>query len=164
VPRRQKGSTSRRKAVRQLAKAHLRVANIRKNALHQATSLLAKTKSAVVLEDLNVSGMMKNHHLAQAIADVGLYEFRRQLTYKGEWYGCQVFLADLYYPSTKRCSHCGNVKAEMGLGERVYDCEVCGLIIDRDLNAALNLEQLIMVASRLPLPRVPRELTLVERM
>jgi putative transposase len=140
VSRRKPGSANRRKAAAKLAKAHLRVANIRKDALHQATSLLTKTKSAIVLEDLNVSGMMKNHPLAQAIADVGFYEFRRQLTYKGEWYGCQVFLADRYYPSTKRCSNCGNIKAGMDLGERVYECEVCGLIVDRDLNAALNLE------------------------
>jgi len=90
VSRRQKGSANRRKAVDRLARTHLRVANLRKDTLHQATSLLAKTKSAVVLEDLNVSGMLKNHHLAQAIADVGMYAFRRQLTYKGKWYGCQV--------------------------------------------------------------------------
>ena len=141
VSRRQKGGANRRKAVDRLARTHLRVTNLRKDTLHQATSLLAKTKSAVVLEDLNVSGMLKNHHLAQAIADVGLYEFRRQLTYKGKWYGCQVLLADRYYPSTKRCSHCGNVKAEMDLGQRSYACEVCGWVMERDLNAAVNLEQ-----------------------
>ena len=90
VSRRQKGSANHQKAVRQLAKAHFRVSNIRKDALHQATTWLAKTKSAIVLENLNVSGMMKNHHLAQAIADVGMYEFRRQLQYKGAWYGCEV--------------------------------------------------------------------------
>jgi len=84
---------------------------------------------------------MKNHHLAQAIADVGLYEFRRQLEYKGQWYGCEVLLAERFFPSTKRCSHCGNVK-EIGLGDRVYCCEYCGQTIDRDLNAAINLEQL----------------------
>jgi putative transposase len=83
---------------------------------------------------------MKNHHLAQAIADVGMYEFRRQMSYKGEWYGCEVLFADRFYPSSKRCSRCGNVKAEFDLSERVYECEVCHLIIDRDLNAALNLE------------------------
>jgi putative transposase len=141
VSRRQTGSANRRKAIAKLVKAHLRVANIRKDTLHQVTSLLAKTKSAVVLEDLNVSGMMKNHHLAQAIADVGFHEFRRQMSYKGEWYGCEVQVADRFYPSTKRCSRCGNVKAEFDLSERVYECEVCGLIIDRDLNAALNLER-----------------------
>lgn len=141
VSRRQKDSANRKKAVRQLAKAYYRVANIRKDALHQVTTRLAKTKSVLVLEDLNVSGMMKNHHLAQAIADVGLYEFRRQLAYKGQWYGCEVVVADRFYPSTKRCSGCGNVKDEMGLDERIYACKVCGWVLDRDLNAALNLEQ-----------------------
>jgi putative transposase len=141
VSQRQKGSANRRKAIAKLAKAHLRVANIRKDTLHQATSLLARTKSAVVLEDLNVSGMMKNHHLAQSIGDVGWLEFRRQLSYKGEWYGCEVQVADRFYPSTKRCSRCGNVKAEFDLSKRVYECEVCHLIIDRDLNAALSLER-----------------------
>ena len=104
--------------------------------------------------------MLKNHHLAQAIADVGLYEFRRQLAYKAKWYGCQVLLADRYYPSTKRCSRCGNVKAEMGLGQRRYVCDACGMRMDRDLNAAINLEQCWL---RLELPRVPREVTPVER-
>ena len=142
VSRRQKGSANRKKAVQQLARAHYRVANIRKDALHQATSRLAKTKSAIVLEDLNVSGMLKNHHLAQAIADVGLYEFRRQLSYKGEWYGCEVLVADRFYPSSKRCSDCGQIKPGLTLSEREYRCEYCGLVIDRDLNAAINLEQL----------------------
>lgn len=143
VSRRQKGSANRKKAVKQLAKVHLQVGNIRKDALHKATTLLTKTKSAIVIENLNVSGMLKNHHLAQAIADVGMYEFRRQLEYKGTWYGCEVLLADRFYPSTKRCSRCGQVKLAMNLGEREYRCEDCGLRIDRDLNAAINLEQLL---------------------
>ena len=143
VSRRQKGSANRRKAVARLAKAHLRVANIRKDTLHQATSLLAKSKSAVMLEDLNVSGMLRNHHLAQAIADVGLYEFRRQMSYKGKWYGCEVKFADRYYPSSKRCSSCGQLKPDLALSERMYCCAYCGLEIDRDLNAAINLEQLL---------------------
>jgi putative transposase len=143
VSRRQKGSANRQKAARQLAKVHFRVANIRKDALHQATTFLTKTKSAIVLENLNVSGMLKNHHLAQAIADVGMYEFRRQLQYKGEWYGCKVLLADRFYPSTKRCSRCGQLKPTMKLNEREYCCEHCGLVLHRDLNAAINLEQLL---------------------
>ena len=144
VSRRQKGNANRRKAVRQLARAHYRVSNIRKDALHQATTWLAKTKSAIVLEDLNVKGMMKNHHLAQAIADVGLYEFRRQLQYKGSWYGCDVLLADRFFPSTKPCSQCGHER-EISLAERVYRCEMCGLVLERDLNAAINLEQLLYI-------------------
>jgi putative transposase len=143
VSRRHKCSANRRKAVKQLSKAYSRVRNIRRNALHQATTSLAKTKSAIVLEDLHVSGMMKNHHLAQAIADVGMYEFKRQLLYKAGWYGCQVLLADRFYPSTKRCSACGEIQ-EIGLQERRYHCPVCGLTMDRDLNAAINLEQLFL--------------------
>jgi putative transposase len=141
VSRRQKGSANRKKAVKQLAKAYARTANIRKDALHEATTRLTKTKSVIVLENLNVSGMMKNHHLAQAISDVGWYEFRRQMEYKGAWYGCKVVLADRYFPSTKRCSKCGNRKDSMSLDERVYLCGNCGSCMDRDLNAAVNLEQ-----------------------
>ena len=141
VSRRQMGSANRQKAVSQLAKAHTHVANIRKEALHQATTILTKTKSAIVVEDLNVRGMLRNHHLAQAIADVGMNEFRRQLEYKGAWYGCKVLVAGRFYPSTKRCSRCGQVKTDMNLAQREYRCECCGFVTDRDLNAALNLEQ-----------------------
>jgi putative transposase len=160
VSRRQKGSANRGEALARLAKAHLRVTHLRKDTLHQATRLLAKTKSAGGLEDLNVSGMLRNHHLAQAIADVGMYEFRRQLTDKGKWFGCQVLLADRYYPSTKRCSHCGNVKPELDLGQRSYAGDVCGGVMERDLNAAVNLEQWWF---GMALPQVLREVTPVER-
>ena len=150
VSRRKPGSANRQKAVKQLAKAHYRVANIRKDSLHQATTWLAKHKSAIVLEDLHVNGMLKNHHLAQAIADVGMSEFRRQLQYKGHWYGCEVFLADRFFPSSKQCSRCGTVKDSLSLSERTYHCENCGLIIDRDWNAAaymrIDLEQLLYVS------------------
>jgi putative transposase len=141
VSRRQKGSANRKKAVQQLAMAYARTTNIRKEALHEATTRLTKTKSVIVLENLNVSGMMKNHHLAQAISDVGWHEFRRQMQYKGEWYDCRVILAGRYYPSTKRCSKCGDRKDSMSLDERVYLCQNCGMSMDRDLNAAINLEQ-----------------------
>ena len=103
-----------------------------------------------MLEDLNVSGMLKNHHLAQAIADVGFYEFRRQMAYKGKWYGCEIRLADRFYPSSKRCSGCGQIKPELGLGEREYRCGYCGLVMDRDLNAAINLERLLYIENERP--------------
>jgi putative transposase len=144
VSRRKKGSVNRRNAVQQLARTHTHMANIRKDGLHKATTIVTRTKSAIVIEDLNESRMMKNHHLVLAIADVGMYEFRRQLIYKGAWYGCQVWIADRYYPSTKRCSQCGHVKERIRSGECVYHCEYCGLVIDRDLNAAINLEQLLI--------------------
>lgn len=134
------GSANRKKAVRQLARTYARVGNIRKDALNKATTLLAKTKSVVILENLNVSGMLKNHRLAQAISDVGMAEFRRQITYKAEWYGCQIVVADRFYPSSKRCSCCGVLRETLGLDERVYCCPQCGMEIDRDLNAAINLK------------------------
>ena len=95
----------------------------------------------VILEDLNVDGMKRNRHLALSISDVGLGEFKRQMSYKTAWQGEAFLLADRWFPSTKRCSRCGNVKEEMDLSERIYVCEnpTCGLVIDRDLNAALNL-------------------------
>ena len=86
--------------------------------------------------------MVQKYHLVQVIADVGFYEFRRQMIYKGQWYGCQVILANLFYPSSKRCSQCGQIRATLDLGTRVYICDHCGQMIDRDLNATINLEQL----------------------
>jgi putative transposase len=103
------------------------------------TTYLAKNHSRIVVEDLGVSGMMKNRRLARTIADVGFYEFRRQLEYKCRWYGSQLVVAPRMFPSSKLCSRCGHSKGELSLSERVYDCEQCGLKIDRDLNAAMNL-------------------------
>jgi len=95
-----------------------------------------------VIEDLNVSGMVKNHKLARAISDVGMSEFRRQIEYKADWQGIEMVVADRWFPSSKTCSQCGTVKPELALSERTYTCEVCGLSIDRDLNAAINLSQI----------------------
>jgi putative transposase len=140
VSRKQKGSKNRRKAADQLAKFHKKVSDIRKDTLHKITTHLTKTKSVIVIENLNVSGMMKNHCLARAIGDVGLSEFRRQIEYKGIWRGCQVIVADRFFPSSKRCCDCGQIKRDLTLSDRVYVCS-CSNEIDRDLNAAINLEQ-----------------------
>ena len=142
VSRRQKGGKNRKKAVKKLAKQHRQIKNQRHNTLHQVTTRLAKTTSALVIEDLNVSGMLKNHHLAQAIGDVGFYEFKRQLLYKASWYGARVILADRWEPSSKRCSGCGWIDTDLTLSDRTFRCEQCGLVLDRDLNAAINLAQL----------------------
>jgi putative transposase len=142
VSRRQKGGRNRKKAVRKVAKLHRQIKHQRHNTLHQVTTRLAKTKSVLVIEDLNVSGMLKNHHLAQAIGDVGFAEFKRQLLYKASWYGSRVILADRWEPSSKRCSSCGWLDADLALSDRTFHCEQCGLVLDRDLNAAINLEQL----------------------
>ncbi len=96
----------------------------------------------VVIEDLNVAGMLKNHALALAISDVGWGEFRRQLTYKAAWYGCRVIVADRWEKSSKACCRCGWVDEQLTLAARTFRCQNCGLVIDRDLNAAKNLEKL----------------------
>jgi putative transposase len=113
VSRKQKGSQNRKKAARKLGKQHRKVAHQRANTLHQITTRLTKTKSVVVIEDLHVVGMLKNHRLAQAIADVGFAEFRRQLVYKAAWYGCRVVVAGQWESSSKTCSGCGWVDADL---------------------------------------------------
>ena len=117
-----------------------RLLNIRTNYLHQTTTEIVKTKPfQIVLEDLNVSGMMKNRHLSRSIMIQKLYEFRRQIEYKAELYGIEVLIADRFYPSSKTCSCCGNVKKDLKLSDRVYRCDCCGNVIDRDVNASINL-------------------------
>jgi putative transposase len=101
---------------------------------------LAKNHSQVVIEDLNVSGMLKNHCLAGSIADASFYEFRRQLDYKSSWYGSKLIIADRFYPSSQLCSNCG-ARQKMPLNQRIFQCQNCGLVIDRDLNASINLEK-----------------------
>ena len=139
LSRKKAGSKNREKARLRLARLYLKSFNIRQDTLHKLTTYLAKNHGMIVIEDLNVSGMMKNRRLARAIADVGLYEFRRQLDYKCQWYGSQLIVASRFYPSSKMCSSCGHGKRELSLSEREYHCEACGLRIDRDLNAARNL-------------------------
>jgi transposase len=154
LARRKKGSRNRARTKARLAKLHYRIANIRRNASHQATTaIVARTKpdgerpSVIVMEALHVAGMMKNHTLARAIGDVGMGEFGRQLAYKAVWSGSRFLKADRWFPSSKRCSRCHQVKETLSLSERVYRCAGCGLDIDRDLNAAINLEQLSTASS-----------------
>jgi putative transposase len=139
LSRKKKGSKNREKARLRLARMYLKIFNIRQDTLHKVTTYLAKSHSRIVIEDLGVSGMLKNRRLARAIADVGFYEFRRQLDYKCLWYESELTMAPRAFPSSKRCSCCGYKKKELSLDEREYHCEECGLRIDRDLNAALNL-------------------------
>ncbi len=139
LSRKKKASKNREKAKLRLAKMYLRIFNIRQDTLHKVTTHIAKSHSKVVIEDLLVSGMMKNRRLARAIADVGFSEFRRQLEYKCQWYGSELVVVSRTFPSSKMCSQCGHRKKELSLSEREYVCEECGMRIDRDLNAALNL-------------------------
>lgn len=141
VSRKVKGSSNRKKAILRLARQHRTVAAIRNDAIHKITSYLAKNHSRIVIEDLNVLGMLANHKLAGAIAECGFGEFRRQLEYKCQFYSSQLLIAARFFPSSQLCSCCGH-QQKMPLRLRVYDCASCGLVIDRDLNAAINLSHL----------------------
>ena len=129
------------KLEKQIQQVHRRLANIRNNYLHKTTTSIVKTKPyRVVIEDLNIKGMMKNKHLSDAIRKQGFYEFKRQLEYKCKFRGIKLVVADRFYPSSKTCSQCGKVKKDLKLKDRVYNCS-CGLSIDRDLNASINLSR-----------------------
>jgi putative transposase len=137
--RRQKGSANCRKAAARLARIHARIANVRADALHKATTCLARQYETVVVEDLNVTGMLASRRLARVIADQGFATARRMLDYKTVWNGSLLIVADRWYPSSKKCSACGIVKAKLSLAERTFTCQACGLALDRDINAARNL-------------------------
>ena len=124
-----------------LLKRNHRLTNIRKNYLNQTTSEIVNRKPRFIcIEDLNVKGMMKNRHLSKAVQQQGFYEFRRQMEYKSKWNNIQVIIADRFFPSSKLCSCCGKIKKDLKLSERIYKCE-CGNVVDRDLQAALNLKK-----------------------
>ena len=128
-----------RRANARVQQIHADVANARKNLIHETTTMLAKHYDRIVIEELNVKGMVKNHALAKHVADASWGEFRRQLAYKTAWYGSELVVADRFYPSSKTCARCGAVKAKLPLTLRTYACEHCGHVLDRDLNAATNL-------------------------
>ena len=129
------------KREKELLKVIKRLTNIRQNYLHQTTSEIIKRKpSFICMEDLNVSGMMKNKHLSKAVQQQCFYEFRKQIEYKSNWNNISVIIADRFFPSSKLCSCCGNIKKDLKLSDRIYKCE-CGNIIDRDFQASLNLKQ-----------------------
>ena len=135
-----KGSVRREKAKGRVARLYARVADVRADAINKATTLIARNYSTVCIEDLHVAGMMKNHHLARSLSDVSLGEFRRQLEYKTARNGVALRVVDRWFPSSKTCSNCGTVKAKLSLSERTFNCDTCGLSIDRDLNAAVNIK------------------------
>ena len=128
------------KLEKQIKLLHRKLSNIRNNHIHQATNKIIKLKPfRVVMEDLNIKGMMKNKCLSKAIQEQCFYEFIRQMKYKCEWNGIEFIQVDRFYPSSKTCSCCGNIKKDLKLSDRTYICDKCGLIIDRDLNASINL-------------------------
>lgn len=140
VARRKKGSNRRRKAVTAVAKLHARIAHIRNDWTHKITTKLVRENQAIGLEDLNVSGMLRNHKLARAIVDIGFGEIRRQVAYKAFRYASELVLYPRFAPSSKKCHACGHVLGTLGLSEREWNCPRCGTHHDRDLNAAKNIE------------------------
>jgi IS605 OrfB family transposase len=119
-----------------------RVADQRRDGIHKLTTSLASTYGTVVVEDLHVAGMVRNHRLARHVQDAGFAEIRRQLTYKTLWHGGTLTVADRWFASSKTCSECGAVKTKLALSERTYCCQACGTVLDRDVNAAVNLARL----------------------
>jgi putative transposase len=118
---------------------HARVAAVRRHALHELTTMLAQGYASIVIEDLNAAGMVQLRSLARHVSDAGFGEFRTQLEYKAAWYGTELVIADRRFASSKTCSGCGSVNPGLTLSDRTYVCTSCGLVIDRDVNAAINL-------------------------
>ena len=139
LSRKVKGSSRREKARERVARLHARVTDARMDAINKATTMIASSYNTVCIEDLHVAGMVKNRHLARSLSDAALGEFRRQLGYKTARSGATLRVVDRWYRSSKTCSKCGSVKAKLSLSERTYKCDNCGLTMDRDLNAAINI-------------------------
>jgi putative transposase len=133
------GSQGRQRARSRLAKRHRKVANTRRHLVHQASKALVHRCQVLVIEDLNIAGMVRNRRLARSISEAAMGELSRQIIYKARWHGVEVRVADRYFPSSKTCSNCGELKSDLDLSTRTYSCDVCGFVIGRDLNAAINL-------------------------
>lgn len=129
------------KASMKLNKLHSKILNIRADFLHKLSSLIIRNFNYIGLENLNTQGMMKNHKLAKSLSDVSFYEFNRQIEYKAKYQEKEIYRVDKFYPSSKTCCICGSIKQDLKLSDRVYKCDSCGNIIDRDINASINLEK-----------------------
>ncbi len=141
VSRKIKGSENRAKAKLKLAKFYNRLNNTKENYLHGVVNDLLNDNQVIAVEDLNISGMMKNHKLARSIQELSLFRFKELLTYKASWYGREVVTIDRWFPSSKRCSDCGWIKSDLTLNDREWVCEDCGVVHDRDINAAINIRE-----------------------
>jgi putative transposase len=139
LSRKVEGSQNWWKNTRKLAKAHYQVTCQRQDTLHQLTTQVTRTYALIGLEDLHTKGMLANHCLAQAVSDASFFEVQRQLLYKAEQFGGYVQLVSQWYPSSKTCHDCGWIKEDLTLADRVFICQQCGVVLDRDLNASLNI-------------------------
>ena len=139
LSRKQNGSNNRNKVRIKLAKVYKRITDKKQYYLHQVSNYLIDENQVICMEDLNVSGMLKNHKLASSIQEMSFYEFKRMLEYKANWYGRKLVFVDRFYPSSKTCNHCGYINKKLKLSDRQWICPDCGEIIERDYNAALNI-------------------------
>lgn len=143
LSRKKKGSNNSNKDRIKVAKLHEKITNQRKDFLHKLSSKLIRENQSIVIEDLKVSNMLKNRKLSKAIAEVSWHEFRRQLEYKSKWYGRELIIAPSNYASSQLCSECGTKSVQTkDLSCRIYNCTVCGMVLDRDINASKNLLKL----------------------
>ena len=152
LSRMKKGSENRKKQVARIQKIHQQINDMRTDFLNKVSTAITKQYDTVVIEDLNTQGMMGNHKLAKSISDQGWYRFRQMLQYKAEWRGINLITIGRFEPSSKLCSGCGNIKRDLKLSDRIYYCNACGLEMDRDLNAAINIRNmgLIKVGKGIP--------------
>ena len=139
LSRKKKGSNNRRKQIVRVRKIHLQIRDARMDFNHKVSTAIAKHYGTVVVEDLNIQGMQRNHHIAKSVTDQGWYQFRQMITYKMQWRKGELIEIGRFDPSSKMCSKCGNMKHDLKLSDRIYHCNTCGLTIDRDLNAAINI-------------------------
>ena len=139
ISKQKRGSNRRNRNKLRIQKLYYKLTNQRNDYLHKLTTYIIRTNDIICLEDLNIRGMVKNHNLAKAISNVSLYELRRQFEYKAKLYGKEIKYIDKWFPSSKTCSNCGNIKNDLTLKDRIYKCQKCGLEIDRDFNASLNI-------------------------
>ena len=152
LSRKQKGSNNRNKARIKLAKLNETIRNRKLDYLHKVSNVLLDENQVIVMEDLNVKGMVKNHKLSESISEMNFGEFKRILEYKALWYGRNIVYADRWFPSSKKCNHCGYINKELKLSDRQWICPLCGELVERDYNASLNIlkEGLRIIGSRTP--------------
>ena len=152
LSRKKKGSENRKKQVVRIQKIHQQINDMRTDFLHKVSTAIAKQYDTVVIEDLSTQGMMGNHKLAKSISDQGWYQFRQMLEYKLKWRDIDLITIGRFEPSSKLCSRCGNIKRDLKLSDRMYYCNACGLEMDRDLNASINIRNmgLIKVGKGIP--------------
>lgn len=162
LSKKQKGSNNRNKARLKLAIKHEKIKNQKQDFLHNITTKIINENQVIILEDLNVSGMMKNHKLAKSIQELGLYEMRRQLEYKSKWYGRELVFVSRWFPSSKTCCECEWKNNNLTLNDREFICEECGNVIDRDLNAAINIERVGIRINKEQIGQRLPEFTLVD--